>query len=735
MDSIINVNFFSEDLIMRRSVCFAIVCLSVLGLVAQAEVIRTTAFKQGADTFIGNDGNKHHDQNFGGGGTMDIRNYPPNTRAHMGYIRFDISGAVGNMSGTLLQFYITQGGASRTWNVYGLIDNAVDDAWGEMTVTYDTAPGFLPTDPVDNGTYVIDTTKMTLLGTLAVTSATGLFTSNPATLDLAPFLNADTNGLVTLALVATGSDRQYYVAAKEGLVANPTWSAPTLIMPNASLGGAINPQPADGAIVDRFALTQLSWSLLPEVAKMDIYFGTSTGTEPNILEMDKLSFDPAVTSVNISDFPRFPTPLADGTYYWRIDCWDGAPVEPNFLQGGFWSFTAPSAPVVPTNQPVNVRVFPAEPAVLTVDFSSFYPPTVKWFKNDNTTVTEVTAGIVTINNGGGSFTTTLTLSAPVSSSAEGQYYCEVTNDGGTTWQRSGSADLVAKRQLAQYAFNGDLADSSGNSAPSGTALDTQGEPNSLLAVAATIHYVAGVDGVAESALYLDLNEYVDFGVEGYPKATASTSNGFGAGLDEGTIVFWVKPTADALQTVMGAFNDGSTSAFQTLLQADQDLDLFVRGTSGTTLANHVAARPNRPEYNLTDGNWHMMAACWSGNAATLYVDGQWVVNTTGSTPASYAAWQRGVLLGASRTSADRNILSDMFRGGAVDSLRIYNYRLDATVEAFAQEYLDNTGVHPCTNMSFVGNTYNYDNTGSSYCKIDLADFADFAAAWLADGLY
>ena len=41
-------------------------------------------------------------------------------------------------------------------------------------------------------------------------------------------------------------------------------------------------------------------------------------------------------------------------------------------------------------------------------------------------------------------------------------------------------------------------------------------------------------------------------------------------------------------------------------------------------------------------------------------------------------------------------------------------------------------IHPCANMSFAGNTFDFDNMGSSYCKFDLADFA---AAWLADGLF
>jgi hypothetical protein len=46
-----------------------------------------------------------------------------------------------------------------------------------------------------------------------------------------------------------------------------------------------------------------------------------------------------------------------------------------------------------------------------------------------------------------------------------------------------------------------------------------------------------------------------------------------------------------------------------------------------------------------------------------------------------------------------------------------------------------TGIQPCINANFIGNAYNYDNTGLSYCKIDLADFAVFADNWLANGLY
>jgi hypothetical protein len=131
-----------------------------------------------------------------------------------------------------LQLYITQGGATRTWNIYGLNDDAVDDAWGEMSITYNTAPGMAP---ASQGNYAIDETNLTLLGTLAVVSSAvnATVTSNTTTLNLDSFLAEDTNGLVTMVLIATGADRQFYVAAKEGLGSNPAWSAPTLILPYA----------------------------------------------------------------------------------------------------------------------------------------------------------------------------------------------------------------------------------------------------------------------------------------------------------------------------------------------------------------------------------------------------------------------------------------------------------------------------------------------------------------------
>jgi hypothetical protein len=173
------------------------------------------------------------------------------------------------------------------------------------------------------------------------------------------------------------------------------------------------------------------------------------------------------------------------------------------------------------------------------------------------------------------------------------------------------------------------------------------------------------------------------------------------------------------------------------MQSDGDHRIYIRDENNTAY-HEDEGRPDRPEYDLTDGAWHMMAACWSGNETTIYVDGQWVSSATTSTPESFGPWQHDVLLGASRSSSARHLLTDTFDGGAIDNLRIYNYRLDAdSDEVFAQEYLENTGIVPCTDLSYLDGlpSANLDNSGSSYCKVDLADFTALAEAWLVNGLY
>jgi hypothetical protein len=486
----------------------------------------------------------------------------------------------------------------------------------------------------------------------------------------------------------------------------------------------------------------------PDISAQYVFVGHAN--DPNLYYKGATG-DPGNTPA--SSFDLQDSVQNDSTYRWAVveamsgheqaltvDSSTLNDVDPNNTVGPIWTFDSlVSIPII-TQQPANVRTFGTDPSVvLTCEFTSVDTATVLWYKGGVPTPLTTGGNIVvnTIDDGNSSYVSTLEILTPAFTD-EGEYYCTI--DNGTPLLTSNAASLVIKRLLARYDFDGTLAPAAGSEAdaPTGQGKSLEGltEPNSLAASNVTLTFVEGIDGAAGHAVRINLNQFIDFGAEGYPKAYAALSNGYGGGLDEGTVIFWVKPDVDMYQIILGNFNDtASGTGFLAALQADQDFDLLVR-SGGTYLANHVAGRPNRPEYDLTDGNWHLMAACWGGNTSALYVDGQPVASNTNATPASYDAWQRGILLGATRLTSNRDFLTDMFAGGAIDNLRIYNYRLDAqSNDVFAQEYLDATGIVPCLDSNFTGNEFNFDNTGSSYCTVNLADFAVFASAWLESGLY
>jgi hypothetical protein len=432
----------------------------------------------------------------------------------------------------------------------------------------------------------------------------------------------------------------------------------------------------------------------------------------------------------------------DGTYYWRIDesVNDSSRTDPNTIQGAVWSFAAQkSAPVITTDiAPAENRVFADGNASFTVLFTSISTPTVKWYKYVNGTSDTLlsTGGGVPDPNG---YYTTLTI-ATVAEANQGRYYCTVQNLSGSTAIQSGNGVLIVKKLLAEYLFEGNLLDTRVNGAPAGQGKSVAGltEPNALLASNVTLSFVEGVGGAGTQAVTLDdPNQYVDFGSGAYPKAADFTADAAGGGLDEGTILCWVKPTTSG--TILLNYNDGATTGIGISLAANSgtaDARIDIRGeglAAEYQVIGTVQGRPNRPAWNVFDGAWHLIATTWNtGGTLRMYVDGQQVNSVAAGTPAHYLAWQRGVLLGTSRTGANRNLLAN-FLGGAVDNLRVYNYEIDAN--AIAQEYVNATGISPCVDSSFVGSAYNFDNTGSSYCKVDFADFAVFAQNWLADGLF
>jgi len=111
----------------------------------RAEMVFSTAVGNGADTCLENDGqggNHGPDSVHGTDGSIPIRNYG-GVRQKFGYIRFDLTGIAGDLSGATLSITVNISNRNKNWLIYGLADESLDD-WDEATTSYSNAPGMLP---------------------------------------------------------------------------------------------------------------------------------------------------------------------------------------------------------------------------------------------------------------------------------------------------------------------------------------------------------------------------------------------------------------------------------------------------------------------------------------------------------------------------------------------------------------------------------------------------------------
>ncbi len=664
-----------------KHVWFFLVCLWMPGLVAQAGIVRTTDDPKypGADTYVTNDNNSQGpNSNYGAEVRMRAWRQLADTRCKIMYLRFDIREVTGDLSGATVTLNLTyiKGGQS-TISVYGVNDGP-DDFWiesGAGGITYNTAPGLAAATP---GNYALDLTKATLLGTFVSPAAPSSIVypieivTDPATLNLTSFLEADTNGLVTFFFIGPNDEDE--VATKE----HATFPPPTLTMPNASTGGAINPQPEDGSNINPNSLTHLRWTLIPGIAQCDVYFGV----DPNILDetaMDKLTFIPAVESVTINDFPHYSAPLAQGTYYWRVDCYDGTE-DPNLFEGVYWNFTATSAPVFTGITPTAQAKFDGENAEIAAGFESASALSYAWYRsvdNDNSTDADDTPV-------GGNSDTLELLALTVAD--EGWYYCKATNAGGET--RSALSRVTIKRLLAHWALDGNADDSS----PAHLNGTLFGEPV----------FVAGVNDKTGQAMQFDgVDDSVDL---------PDDFSDFSAGI---TISVWANPAAVNNWARFVDFGNGpaSDNIFLTRNASTNNLSFsFYRGaiSAGTVTATNA----------LVLNEWQMFVATLddAGNVV-LYKDGLPI--QTGVIPQ-----KPNILTRTSNFIGDSNWTDDAFYVGLMDDITIYNYAISA--DGVADLYSAVRG-----NYCRISPDLDYDGN----CKVDLPDFAIFAADWLKCGMY
>ncbi|HOL87616.1 MAG TPA: immunoglobulin domain-containing protein [Anaerohalosphaeraceae bacterium] len=519
----------------------------------------------------------------------------------------------------------------------------------------------------------------------------------------------------------------------------------------SSLFGPHNPDPANNATQVGIPIgttgdvdVMLQWDaglnpanrsqINPLIKKHYVYLSKNQNTtsDPN------LYYAATVNQVGgnlTSSYIPEPALKASGKYLWRIehalDNGQGGvypPGEPNNIVGPTWTFETISMEPIIQTQPVStlVRLGQSLSPAFSVSVFSVSPVSYQWYYSaDN----QIDASDTQV---GGNSPTLSILNASVSN--QGHYYCriwnEATQSGGGPQPDvyTNVVSLTVGRLVAAYGFENNLNDTSGEN-NHGQAFDLSLPDPSQASLVFTTDHIQG-----SYALQLNgVGQYVDFGMSAYPKA-GPLAGGIGGGLDEGTITCWVK--ASKVGGLLTNYNDGTTTGFAMSLETSgttADARINVRGEAAEIVT--AQGRPGMTGFDmLTDNQWHMVTTVWkAGTIGRVYVDGGIVAeDTTLGTPALYAAWQRGVLLGATRTFADRNVLAN-FYGGLIDDLRVYNYAW--TPAEIAAAYTQVTGKPACVNPNFDGSQFNFDNTAPSYCRIDLADFAAFASRWLADGLY
>ena len=125
----------------------------------------TTAHNNGADAYVSNDMLRAPTIAMGKTAGLSCRyRKGESERIRIIFLRFDISDIKGDLTNAVLDLYLDVGNRRRDLTVYGLKDGPADN-WDEATITFDTAPGLLPTE---FGNYQLDENAFDLLGTFHV---------------------------------------------------------------------------------------------------------------------------------------------------------------------------------------------------------------------------------------------------------------------------------------------------------------------------------------------------------------------------------------------------------------------------------------------------------------------------------------------------------------------------------------------------------------------------------------
>jgi hypothetical protein len=492
--------------------------------------------------------------------------------------------------------------------------------------------------------------------------------------------------------------------------------------PNTVRKLAVNPD-----IVDQYVFVSAAGGA-------DLFYLGKTNADPG-LEPNSL-YGPATLSLNSVYKWAVVEVMAGHTQTLTVGA-NIATVDPNNQIGPTWTLkTSSSIPTI-SAQPVNSRapVGTVGFSAFTVGVASLSTPTYQWY---NSADDVIDAGDFALASASATTNTLILGAAPssISTSHQKYYYCRISNiatvSGGGTEPDvyTNVVSFVAERMVAQYKFENNLNDAVTLDPHNGTGVGSpifsstdKVEGGYALSLNGTNQYVTLATTTPSPALSRTITGGATTSAA-YPKPILA--GGIGGGLDIGTIQCWVKATQAG--AILSNADPNGRASMQ--IEGNGYGAIVVRG--GTTQVGYQFTQ-SAPYTNLIgDGKWHLVTATWNKNGAmNMYVDTTRV--QANATNASFVPWMYSVLIGAARGNTENYAEVNSFFGGLLDNLRVYNYMV--STEAIAQEYFNVTGTRTCINAAFTGSVANLDNTGASFCKIDLADFAVMAQSWLTAGFY
>lgn len=636
---------------------------------------------------------------------MVTNNGSSSGKTRWSFLKFDLRGIQEPIVGVKLELQADKTGGAFSalpHAVYGLITG---ENWTEIGLNYTNAPARSGNTVNMAGVYGG--------AALSTFSYTGFVSGNAggtvaAVIDQAngglavDFIKADSDKVVTFIIARTGpaSDSGVAWATREKTYTDV--AAPRLTV---YTGAAVNPNPANGQ-----GLAVDSTSPLFTPVAISQVLSWQAVSDPNIdpafvplyrvyMDTDKTKVDTATGCQYTRDFAAGtsydPTPdLAyETTYYWRVDSkikWNYK-TDPNTIPGTIWTFkTVATLPTILTN-PTNAKFKAAQTATFTATYQSISTVTsVTWYKNNSILQADAHYSVTWDQT-----SSTLTISN-ADDSDTGSYYCSVSNHGGSS--PSGTALLVEKKLLAWYEFEQNADDSIGT--------------NDGMIVGPALQYAAGKVTQDSQAYAADPNggNYIQLSADAYPKA------GFGNGLEEGTISFWIKCNAADTGFILGNYNTATKTALHFEVRTDGRIGVNLRDEEANAFMP-VSGKV------INDNQWHYITLTMTPTGGTLYTDVVDKVTGTASLD-NYAAWQNPMAILARN---QRGTIEGKFPG-LVDDLKIYNYQ--QTREDAALDYYNVTGIASCIAPQTVG-SYDLNND----CKVDISDFLIFANAWLHNGLY